>query len=320
MDISKRWQNLKRMQPREVWDHLLLLMSVPKYRKIAWFSLIAAMAFIAADSFSLVLDDLVPEPPPVLDTSFRRENLTTSRATTYAKYKDIVARDLFSAAGTIPDEGISSGIAQRTRLPFKLIGVVYFEDSAKSIAAVQDSSLNRIFPVQVGDSILDKANIEKIEEYRVVFTNRQNGNLEYVEMPHKDFEFPISSQFQPSTLSAVRKATDGINQLDETHYQIERSTIDKQMANLNDILQQARAIPNFENGMLNGYKILQVTPGSIYEQLGIHNGDVITSFNGNAVTDSGKALALLNDLRNQSQVSLNVKRGGVPMTLNYSLK
>ncbi|MBI3542315.1 MAG: PDZ domain-containing protein, partial [Deltaproteobacteria bacterium] len=91
------------------------------------------------------------------------------------------------------------------------------------------------------------------------------------------------------------------------------------MANLNEVLQQARAIPNFENGMPDGYKILQIVPGSIFEKLGIKNGDVITGLNGETVNDPGKALALLNDLPNANHVEITVKRGGQKKTMQYDI-
>src|SRR5690606_33360651 len=72
----------------------------------------------------------------------------------------------------------------------------------------------------------------------------------------------------------------GIEQVDENTYVIPRDEIDKQLANLNTIATQARIVPSFKNGQANGFKVFSIRPGSIYQKIGVQNGDVIRRING----------------------------------------
>lgn len=307
------WKRLESMRSDDVVDWLThaLRQKNRNYALVLW---VALLAFILADTSSLFVENLVPDAPSASAPLPKPAEKTTESAD--QKYPAIVERDVFSSLHTIPEEGYIGGPATRTRLAFTLVGTLIFDDTAKSIATINDTSLNRVFPVQVGDSILDKARIENIENYKVVFTNLSSGVLEYVDMPHDEPLPP--TEFQPTVLSGVKKT--GINALDETHYEVRRTTIDESVANLTQVLQDANAIPNFENGNLNGYKVVQVKPGSMFDQLGIKMGDVISNVNGTPVNDPAKALQLLSDLKNLNQVTLAIKRNGAPVTLNYSLR
>lgn len=315
IDLRKTWLELKAMQPREVADRVRDFLFRAEYhgRKIVLAG-IALLAFVFADTVALLIEGFVPDPPAVPAPI---KYVEARRATPQERYKDVIARNIFNSSGTIPDDGFSSGLAVKTRLPFTLIGTVILEDPSKSIATIDDKSLNRTFPVQVGDRILDKAQIEKIEDFKVIFTNLGSGALEYVDMPQKNV--PEVLEFQPSRMSAVKKGQ-GISQTGENQFEVERSTIDKSVANLGEVLQQARAIPHFENGQMTGYKILQIVPGSIYEQLGLKNGDVLGGINGQPVSDPGRAMQMLNNLKNESSISLSVRRNGSQMNLNYNLR
>ena len=74
---------------------------------------------------------------------------------------------------------------------------------------------------------------------------------------------------------ARQATTDGIKKIDDHHYQIERSTVNNALANLNDLAMQARIVPSFKNGQANGFKLFSIKPDSLYSKIGIQNGDVI---------------------------------------------
>ena len=76
---------------------------------------------------------------------------------------------------------------------------------------------------------------------------------------------------------------------------------DSTLNELNDTLKNAQAVPYFEDGKPAGYKKIEVTPGSVYENLRLKNGEVIKTINGEEVTDPQKAFQLLNDLKSEKQ-------------------
>lgn len=92
------------------------------------------------------------------------------------------------------------------------------------------------------------------------------------------------------------------------------------MKDFNTILTQARAVPNFENGQASGYKLFQIVPGSIYDKLGLKNGDVIAGVDGQPINDPAKAFELLGKLKEgASHMELQVKRNGQAQTYTYDI-
>jgi general secretion pathway protein C len=170
------------------------------------------------------------------------------------------------------------------------------------------------FPVRVDDTIEDKARITKIEHFKVFFVNESTGHLEYVEIVEEP------GKITADTLRPATSGKGGVAQQDATHYDVERVTVDKAIGNLNETLQQARAIPNFENGMPDGYKLLQIVPGSIYDQLGLKNGDVVDLLNGEPINDPGKAFQMFSELKTTSHLEIGVKRNGVKQVINYDIR
>ncbi|MCX6112831.1 MAG: hypothetical protein NTY22_06075, partial [Proteobacteria bacterium] len=73
---------------------------------------------------------------------------------------------------------------------------------------------------------------------------------------------------------------------------------------------QARAVPNFENGAINGFKLFDIQPGSIYQKLGALNGDIIKSVNGVDIKDPASAMGLFQKIQTTSKLDFVINRNG----------
>ena len=91
---------------------------------------------------------------------------------------------------------------------------------------------------------------------------------------------------------------------------------------LSSVLMQARAVPNRDpnTGEINGFRILDMQDGSIFQQLGLQRMDVLKGVNGEAIDSVQKAMELYNTLKNGSQIKLSVERGGKLESMNYDVK
>ena len=56
------------------------------------------------------------------------------------------------------------------------------------------------------------------------------------------------------------------------------------------------------------------------ESIGIRSGDVIKSINGKPIDSPNKALDLFEQLKNSSNINLDIERRGQPKQLNYDIK
>ena len=86
------------------------------------------------------------------------------------------------------------------------------------------------------------------------------------------------------------------------------------------VLSDAKAVPYLENGELNGFKLTRIKSGSIYEKSGLQNNDIIKEINGVPLIDTAQAIKLLNSLRNETQIDMDITRGGSNLTFNLQVK
>src|SRR5690606_8230204 len=87
-----------------------------------------------------------------------------------------------------------------------------------------------------------------------------------------------------------------IQQVAENEYIVPRAEVDNAMENMSQLFTQIRAVPHFEGGQSVGFRLFAIRRGSLFDRIGLKNGDIIRSINGNEMTDPGKALALMQEL------------------------
>jgi type II secretion system protein C len=111
----------------------------------------------------------------------------------------------------------------------------------------------------------------------------------------------------------------GVSRLASNRYVIGRATVDGNLSEIGSLLAQIRAVPNMENGSANGFRLSQIQPGSIFQQIGLENGDVITEAQGQQITDPMRAMSLVSALRNSPSISLSLIRNGSPLQMHYTI-
>ncbi|NUO82520.1 hypothetical protein HUU05_20805, partial [candidate division KSB1 bacterium] len=127
-----------------------------------------------------------------------------------------------------------------------------------SLATIEDKSASLVFPMRVGDEIPGKMRILEVEVRKVIFTNLQSGRKEFIDIPEDAATQNVSVRSAATPGQPAKVQSTGGNR-----FLVSRSEIDSNLANLSRILTQARAVPNFENGIPLGYKLFQIVPGSI---------------------------------------------------------
>jgi general secretion pathway protein C len=125
------------------------------------------------------------------------------------------------------------------------------------------------------------------------------------------------------TLNASRSGNEtphGIRKLDDHHWLIESRAIQFAMKNLNSLMMQARAIPNFNAGHVDGFKLIAIQPGSLYQEVGLVPGDIIRSINGMSMSDPQNFVKAISTLGASTQVQVDLIRNGTPQTFDYQIR
>lgn len=111
----------------------------------------------------------------------------------------------------------------------------------------------------------------------------------------------------------------GITKTGPNSYEVTRDEVDNALGNLSKLATQARIVPAFEGGEPIGFKLFSIRPGSLYSKIGVQNGDVIQKVNGYEITSPDKALELYQKLKDGAQFTVDIKRRGKPVTLEYGI-
>lgn len=84
---------------------------------------------------------------------------------------------------------------------------------------------------------------------------------------------------------------------------------------LGQIMMQAAAIPDYANGELIGFTLKEIDKGSVFEQAGFVDGDVVTAIDGQRLSDVGRAIRVLQSLKNAERAEVTFVRGGAEQTV-----
>jgi general secretion pathway protein C len=263
----------------------------------------------------LMLPDQAPptRPPlPLGDESASRSS-----------YVSITSRNIFSADGLIPDPLVSKDSPQNQQdqapvlssLPLTLMGTIVHSNPEKSIANIEIKSKNQVLPFQVGRDIEGLATLTRVERGKIIFRNSNNGRLEYVEMKIQGQKLT----FQGAKSTQVSGGE--VAQVAPNKFEIKRSDLNRYLADMSAVLQQASMSPRRNaSGEIECFRFNAITPGSIYTQLGMQNGDCIKEVNGVRIESAAQAMDMYGKLRNESAISLGFERDGRDQTSSYSIR
>jgi len=232
----------------------------------------------------------------------------------FSDYQAIIERNLFQAAKSAEAEETQSRRQQeialenleQTKLNVKLWGTVT-GSAEEAYAVIEDKNKGEQGLYHRGDTI-QGARIKMILRKKVVL--RVDGKDEILSMEEKqgaggDSKSRISRAARSAGTENVR---------------LERSEIDSALNNINQLMQQARVRPYFQNGRPSGLLLSHIRQNSLFAQLGLKSGDIIKGVNGRRIQTVEDALSFYNSLKSESSVRLQLERGGREKTIAYRIR
>lgn len=247
--------------------------------------------------------------------------------------KGIEERNLFAAK--IREEVIEEeAAAQETNLNICIQGII--SGPKWKFATIQNLDDKKVKVCGLGETIAQGATIADILPDRIVIA-RRSGRTEETMLDYSANRCAPGAAAAPrptrSTPPEMRRTPfeggqppspgggEGVQAISETEFVIDRGEFDAHMNNLNDLVTKARMVPNFTpDRQVDGFRIFQIVPGSIFQKLGMRNGDVIQQVNGVRMDDPTKGLELFQALRNQSHFTIDLKRMNQRVTNTYEVR
>lgn len=211
---------------------------------------------------------------------------------------------------------------KNSTLPIKLINTIVLQDTVKSIASVQVRN-SELLNFREGDKIDNIAQIGKIDRLGLVIKNLRDGSCEKVESkdmsPRKKANITVLNPKQSKEFKKNLKKVDGIEN-DGNNFTIKKSLLDEKMADISNVLTQARGIQITNPDGSLSFKIVDIEPGGIFSHLGIQDNDIITNINGSKINDLNEVMNLFSKITTIDQLKLTVIRGGSEVPLEYKFQ
>lgn len=242
--------------------------------------------------------------------------------------KTILDRNLFQVSTLLPDEPVEAEPVDEeeqlaaTRLPLKLLGTVAASDPKAAWAAIEETTKRERLVVRPQDKLLDKATVVRIERRRIVLEN--GGKREELALDEEQAAGPgplARARVGARTVPDVADLRERVQQVADDSFEVQREQVDEAMRNPAELFSQARILPKYENGQMTGVQLNSIQPGSLFEEIGIRDGDVITQVNGIVVSSPQDSAALLRELTQSNQFEVSVQGAdGQPRTLSYTIQ
>lgn len=117
-----------------------------------------------------------------------------------------------------------------------------------------------------------------------------------------------------------KDGTAGVRKTGESAYLVDRREVENVVANLNEVITQARAVPVLVGGKSAGFKLFSIRHGSIFQKLGLVDGDIVQRVNDTELTDPSRAVGLLEEIQSMDQIRVNFVRSGKLRTYTYTIR
>jgi len=258
-----------------------------------------------------------------LDIPSRSPNVEWA-ATTHAQvkpvtelYSSIVDRNIFGinpSAAIAPPEELTPQPIQLPPLRVRLVGTIVGEPD-DSLAVIEDlgTKEQRLYHLQ--DIVGTDAKLIEVARNEVTFLRGSVHETLTVQEEGPSGQ-PVMPQTMPPTPSRPTQPAVGANS-----WVLDRQEVASVLDNLPQLLTKARVVPNLgPDGKNDGFRVVSISPASFYERIGLRNGDVIQRINGIEVKDPQTFMQVFTQLKDESNISLDLLRNNQKESFNYEIR
>jgi general secretion pathway protein C len=131
-----------------------------------------------------------------------------------------------------------------------------------------------------------------------------------------------SIRARPARAPAQPPATppETVRKVDEDSFEVDRDDVEDLVRNPTTLFSQARIIPKYDEGEMIGLQVNGIKSGSLFEEIGLQSGDVITKLNGIVIDDPQESAKVLSEFAEAESFTVDIERGdGSVDTLEFNL-
>ncbi len=287
-----------------------------RQRTIMVLFVISVIVYLAVDIAYRVIE-LNTVPPPTEQQVASSTPGTDTAAEPIESYDIITERNLFRTTDRpIATDLTDPNSLEATALQLDLYGTIAGEDG-KGYAIIEERDKKRQRLYKVGDKV-SGATIVKIMRNAVVL---RLGEKDQVLKKKAIASTP--GERQAGAGMAEQQLSPGATPRPRPLSRPPAAGPTGSAADLASLLTQARVIPHVTagtSGKPDGVVINEIQPGSLFENAGLVNGDVIQEVNGRAVSGVNDLVSMYRELKPGTSLSIKVTRAGRQVVLNHTVE
>lgn len=260
---------------------------------------ITMVSFLGVDIFYKIVRLKVAGSPSVAIRQTATMAATAGQGRSIEYDHVIAKRNLFQTARqAIYDENAGGNLPPREEYTaFDLKGTMPI-NQAVGYAIVEEKGQGKQKLYRIGERI-GQARLIRITRNTAVL---KDGEKEFVMKIKESAEGPLSGR-SPRPGSGIA---------------VNRQEVTQSLGDLKSIMSQAVVRPFLVEGVQQGFIVSSIVPGSLYQKLGLQNGDVVVDVNNKKLESADDILRLVNTMQAGGSVSVKLMRNGQNETINYS--
>jgi len=283
------------------------------YRQGLMFLLVALIALLTADIFYKTLGIGLLTPKDTRTGTLETAAIRMPVKEPADAYKVILERNLFGST----DKAIGDKLAKAKETPplssmLDLRGTVAGEGKY-GFAVIAEKGKNKQSLVKIGNQIAG-ATLLRVMRDQVVF---RYMDKEEILKRSGSTEAPVLAGGRKSA-PPVAPAPNG-PPVQPGVITLSRNELNTSLKDLGQMLSQAQIRPYFNAGVPEGFMISQIRQGSIYQKMGLADGDIIQNIDNRKVQTADDMVSLFNSLRSSPDINLTIKRSGRQEKFNYKI-
>ena len=243
--------------------------------------------------------------------------------------KAVLKRNIFNATGEVPDqkeladntaqEQALAGKCNKPTLKLKVVGTIYLGGD-NSIVSVREASYSQADTYRVGDELIgyEGVRIVAIEREQVVIDN--GGSRECYKIKKPANIASRTAGYQPRKRPAQAQTSDGGSRGGAVV--LDSAWVEAQLGpGFSQVLKSARLIPNkTDDEGINGFKIFAIRKGTLFNKIGLRNGDIIQKVNDTSLEQAEQGFALYQTFQEDQEIVFNIMRKNKPQTISVVIK
>ena len=300
--ILSKWNLRKVSRP----DFPALLSRIVRHRTALILAVIIVLAYQTAGIFYKSLNLLLLRPGPSPLTAGPASVSPVAGRETPDAYRIIPERNLFGSTDRSP--GGAAGPSE-SAAALEVRGTVA-GDPKYAFAIIEDKSRKKQRLYRVGD-MAGGARVVRIMRNAVAL--RIDDREQVLRIPETS-ERPVLPD-RPEAGAALPGPA-ATPQPDGT-IAVSRSELESGLKDMGTMLSQAQIRPYFSAGAPDGFIISNIKSGSIYQKIGLNNGDILQGINNRGIKTADDIMELYNVMKSGSGLALRINRQGRQETFNY---